>query len=224
MSQTLKTFKEKHPFTTLILIAIAVRIIAVAFVPAFGSHQELQHPSLIHDFLEWFKNVIGLSGSPKVQFVSRAFYALISLFTVSMVYRICDLIAGKNNAWIVALIPTICCIMPSFGIIENISAFLGLPLLLYGSNIVLRQEVLRKANLHENVHRTSFYIAGIMFGLGICVWYESALIAVSILLILALRCNGKGVKFTFIGLIITLVIIYALLLILHVNPWGYVMV
>ena len=224
MSQTLKTFKEKHPFTTLILIAIAVRIIAVAFVPAFGSHQELQHPSLIHDFLEWFKNVIGLSGSPKVQFVSRAFYALISLFTVSMVYRICDLIAGKNNAWIVALIPTICCIMPSFGIIENISAFLGLPLSLYGSTIVLRQEVLRKANLHENVHRTSFYIAGIMFGLGIIVWYESALIAVSILLILALRRNEKGLKFTFIGLIITLVIIYALLLILHVNPWGYVMI
>ena len=224
MSQTLKTFKEKHPFTALMLIAIAVRIIAVSFIPGFGSHQELQHPSLIHDFLEWLKSAIGLSGSPKVQFVSRAFYALISLFTVSMIYRICDLIAGKNNAWIIALIPTICCIMPSFGIIENISAFLGLPLVLYGSNIVLRQEVLRKANMHENVHRTSFYIAGIMFGLGICVWYESVLIAVSILLILALRCNGKGVKFTFIGLIITLIIIYAILLLVHVNPWSYIMI
>ena len=222
MSQTLKTFKEKHPFTALMLIAIAVRIIVVSFIPGFGSHQELQHPSLIHDFLEWLKNAIGLSGSTKVQFVSRAFYALISLFTVSMIYRICDLIAGKNNAWIIALIPTICCIMPSFGIIENISAFLGLPLVLYGSNIVLRQEVLRKANMHENVHRTSFYIAGIMFGLGICVWYESVLIAVSILLILALRCNGKGVKFTFIGLIITLLIIYAILLLVHVNPWSYI--
>ena len=224
MSQTLKTFKEKHPFTALMLIAIAVRIITVSFIPGFGSHQELQHPSLIHDFLEWLKNAIGLSGSTKVQFVSRAFYALISLFTVSMIYRICDLIAGKSNAWIIALLPTICCIMPSFGIIENINAFLGLPLVLYGSNIVLRQEVLRKANMHENVHRTSFYVAGIMFGLGICVWYESALIAVSILLILALRCNGKGVKFTFIGLIITLIIIYAILLLVHVNPWSYIMI
>ncbi len=224
MLQQLKQFKEKHPFTALMLIAIAVRIIAVAFVPDFGSHHELQHPSLIHDFLEWLKNAIGLSGSPKVQFVSRTFYALISLFTVSMIYRICDLIAGKSNAWIIALIPTICCIMPSFGIIENICAFLGLPLVLYGSNIVLRQEVLRKANMHENVHRTSFYVAGIMFGLGIAVWYESALIALSVLLIIALKRNRKGVQFTFIGLIITLVIIYALLLILHVNPWGYVMI
>ena len=66
MLQQLKQFKEKHPFTALMLIAIAVRIIAVAFVPGFGSHQELQHPSLIHDFLEWLKNAIGLSGSPKV--------------------------------------------------------------------------------------------------------------------------------------------------------------
>lgn len=224
MLHELKTFKKEHPFTALMLIAIAVRIFAVAFVPGFGSHQELQHPSLIHDFLEWFKNAIGLSGSPKVQFVSRTFYALISLFTVSMIYRICDLIGGKNNAWLIALIPSICCIMPSFGIIENISAFLGLPLVLYGSNIVIRQEVLRKANMHENVHRTSFYVAGIMFGLGIAVWYESTLIALSVLLILALKRNRKGVQFTFIGLIITLVIIYALLLILHVNPWGYVMI
>ena len=224
MLQQLKQFKEKHPFTALMLIAIAVRIIAVAFVPDFGSHHELQHPSLIHDFLEWLKNAIGLSGSPKVQFVSRTFYALISLFTVSMIYRICDLIGGKSNAWIIALIPTICCIMPSFGIIENISAFLGLPLVLYGSNIVLRQEVLRKANMHENVHRTSFYVAGIMFGLGIAVWYESALIALSVLLIIALKRNRKGVQFTFIGLIITLVFIYAILLIVHVNPWSYILI
>ena len=222
MSQTLKTFKEKHPFTTLMLIAIAVRIIAVAFVPAFGSHQELQHPSLIHDFLEWFKNVIGLSGSPKVQFVSRAFYALISLFTVSMVYRICDLIAGKNNAWIVALIPTICCIMPSFGIIENVSAFLGLPLVLYGSNIVLRQEVLRRANYTENVHRSSFLIAGIMLGLGICVWFESALIALSILLVLLLKRNAKGALMTFIGIAFVLIIVYVILLILKVNPLIFI--
>ena len=224
MSQKLKTFKENHPFTALMLIAIAVRIIAVALVPSFGSHQELQHPSLIQDFLEWFKNAIGLSGSPKVQFVSRAFYALISLFTISMIYRICDLISGKSNAWIIALIPTICCIMPSFGIIENISAFLGLPLVLYGSNIVIRQEVLRKANMHENVHRTSFYIAGIMFGLSICVWYESALIVISVLLLLALRRNGKGFKFTLIGIIITLIIIYIILLIAHINPWSYILI
>lgn len=224
MSQKLKTFKENHPFTTLMLIAIAVRIIAVAFVPSFGSHQELQHPSLIQDFLEWLKNAIGLSGSQKVQFVSRAFYAFISLFTISMIYRICDMIAGKYNAWIIALIPTICCIMPSFGIIENISAFLGLPLVLYGSNIVLRQEVLRKANMHENVHRTSFYIAGIMFGLGICIWYESTLIAISVLLVLALKRNKKGFKFTFIGFFFTLIIIYVILLIAHVNPWSYILI
>ncbi len=67
--------------------------------------------------------------------LSRALYAMVSLFTVSMVYRICDLFSNKQNAWLLALIPAFSCVMPAFGIIENASAFLGLPLLLYGANV-----------------------------------------------------------------------------------------
>ena len=222
MLTKLKQFKERHPFLSLLTIAILVRIIAVIFVPGFGSHAEIQHPSLIQNFLDWFKEVIGLSGSHKVMVVSRIFYAIISLFTVAMIYRICDLLSNKSNAWVMALIPTICCIMPSFGIIENVSAFLGLPLVLYGSNMVLRQEVLRRANLTEQVHRTSFIIAGLLLGVGICVWLESVLVAFSILLVLLIKRNGKGALFTFIGIAFVLVIVYILLLCLKVNPLSFI--
>ena len=222
MLQSLKQFKERHPFTSLMLLAILVRIITVAFVPGFGSRGELQHPTLFIGFLDKMKDLFGIGESQGVMFASRALYAAVSLFTVSMIYRIVDLTAGKSNAWLLALIPTFSIIMPSFGIIENASAFLGLPLVLYGSNVVLRQEILRKNNLTENVHRTSFFIAGLMLGLGICFWYESVFVVFSILLILCLKRNLKGVLMTLIGVLVSIIAIGLLLLVLNVNPLKYI--
>lgn len=224
MIQKLKQFKERHPFTSLMLVAIAVRIIVVIFVPGFGSNRELQHTTLFMGFLEKMKSIFGIgeSSGPGLMLLSRALYAMVSLFTVSMVYRICDLFSNKQNAWLLALIPAFSCVMPAFGIIENASAFLGLPLLLYGANVVLRQEVLRQNNLNENVHRTSFLIAGIMLGLGICVWYESVFIVLSILLILCVRRNPKGALMTLIGVLASIVAVGLLLMALHVNPMNYI--
>jgi hypothetical protein len=222
MFQKLKQFKALHPFTALMLVAIAVRIIVVIFVPGFGSNRELQHPTLFIGFLDKVKSLFGVGQSQGMMLLSRALYATVSLFTVSMVYRLCDLASNKQNAWLLALIPAFSCVMPAFGIIENASAFLGLPLMLYGCNIVLRQEVLRKNNLNENVHRSSFIIAGLMLGFGICVWYESAFIVISILLILCLKRNFKGALMTFIGLVISIAFVWVLLLVLNVNPWNYI--
>lgn len=224
MLEKLKQFKERHPFTSLMLIAIAVRVVVVICVPGFGSNREVQHTTLFIGFLEKMKSILGIdeSSGQGLMLLSRALYATVSLFTVSMVYRICDLTSTKQNAWLLALIPTFSIIMPSFGIIENASAFLGLPLLLYGSNVILRQEVLRQNNLNENVHRTSFLVAGLMLGLGICVWYESAFIVFSILLILCFRGNPKGALMTLIGILISIFAVGLLLTILHVNPMNYI--
>ena len=221
--QKLKQFKAKHPFTSLMLVAIAIRVLAVCLVPGFGSNQAIQQPSLIQGFLEWVKVKIGMGNSMGMMFLSRAFYAIISLFTVSMVYRICDLLANdKDKAWNIALIPSICVIMPSFGIIDNVSFFLALPLLLYGSNVVLRQQVLREANLSKNVHRTSFIIAGIMLGLSVCVWYASALLVVAILLMLCLKQNYKGALMTLVGIAISMLTVWVILLIFGVNPCDFI--
>ena len=224
MFQKIRLFKERHPFTSLMLIAIAVRIFMVIFVPGFGSNRELQHPTLFIGFLEKMKSLFGIgeSSGPGLMMLSRALYATVSLFTVSMVYRLCDLASNKQTAWLLALIPAFSIVMPSFGIIENASAFLGLPLLLYGANVVLRQEVLRQNNLKENVHRTSFLIAGLMLGLGVCVWYESAFVVLSILIILFIRRNPKGALMTLIGTIISIVAVGLLLWVLNVNPLKYI--
>lgn len=222
MFQKLKQFKALHPFTSLILVAIVVRLIVVIFVPGFGSHRELQHPTLFIGFLDKVKSLLGVGESQGLMLLSRSLYAMVSIFTVSMIYRICDLISNKENAWLLALFPTLGIVMPSFGIIENASAFLGLPLLLYGANVVLKQEVLRQNNLNENVHRSSFLIAGLMLGFGICVWYESEFIVLCILLILCIKRNFKGALMTFIGMTLSVAFIWVLLLILNVNPWHYI--
>ena len=222
MLQKLKQFKERHPFTALMLIAIAVRVVVVICLPGFGSNRELQHPTLFIGFLDKMKSIIGINETSGMMFLSRALYATVSLFTVSMVYRICDLASNKQSAWLLALIPAFSCIMPSFGIIENASAFLGLPFMLYGANVVLRQEVLRQNNLTENVHRTSFFIAGLMLGLGICFWYESVFVVFCILLILCLRRNNKGALLTLAGAVASIVAVGLLLWALHVNPLKYI--
>ncbi len=222
MLQGLKRFKEKHPFTALMLIAIAVRILVVAFAPGYGSNHEVQHTTLFLGFVDKIKELLGIGQTVSAKVISRSLYALVSLFTVSMVYRICDLTSNKQNAWLLALIPTFSIVMPSFGIIENANAFLGLPLLLYGANVVLRQEVLRQNNLKEKIHRTSFLIAGLMLGLGICVWYESIFVVLSILLILFIRRNPKGALMTLAGIVIAIVAVGLLLWALNVNPLKYI--
>lgn len=219
----LRQFKAKHPFTALMLVAIVLRLLAVIFVPGFGSNHDIQQPSLIQGLLEWLKVKIGMGDSQGMMFLSRAFYATISLFTVSMVYRICDLLSNdKNKAWNIALIPSICVIMPSFGIINNVNFFLGLPLLLYGANVVLRQQVLIGANMNEKVHRTSYIIAGLMLGLSMAIWYQSAFLVLAILVMLSMKRDFKGALMTLIGIIIALLLIWILMLILNVNPWNHI--
>ena len=223
MLQKIKLFKDRHPFTSLMLVAIAVRIIVVIFVPGFGSNRELQHPTLLVAFLDLVKGKLGIGETQGMMLLSRSLYAAVSLFTVSMVYRIADLGSNnKQNAWLLALFPALCCVMPAFGIIENASAFLGLPLVLYACNVVLRQEVLRQANLTENVHRTSFLIAGLMLGFGICVWYESVFILFTILVILCMRRNYKGALMTLLGTLISITFAGLLLFAFSVNPLKYI--
>lgn len=220
----LKQFKAKHPFTSLMLIAIAVRLLAVIFVPGFGSNHDIQQPSLTQALLEWLKAKIGMGDSQGMMLLSRVFYASISLFTVSMVYRICDLLSNnKDKAWNIALLPLICIIMPSFGIINNVSFFLGLPLLLYGSNIVLRQHVLIEASMNEKVHRTSYLIAGIMLGLSMVVWYQSLFLVLAILVMLCVKRDYKGALLTLVGAVTVLLLIWLLLYFLNVNPWSYIL-
>lgn len=222
MSGKLKQFKNDHPFTALLIVAIVVRLLVVIFLPGYGANHDTQPASLTHTVLSDLNNWLsGFCGERGLMLVSRCFYALVSLFIVAFFYRICDLLSSKQTAWILALLPVICCIMPSFGIISNSNVFLSFPLLLYGGMIILRQEVLRKAELSGNVHRTSYFIAGLSLGAAVCLWYPSSLILLSLLLILYLLKNRKGTWFTLFGSLASVAFIVALVFIFANNPTKY---
>ena len=208
MLQKIKQFKVLHPFTSLMLFAIAIRLLAIVFVPGFGYCKG----SFFH-----------LGDSPWVMLLCRTAFATVSLFTVSMVYRICDLLSdNRDAAWNIALIPSICVILPSLGIINDVHFFVGLPVLLYGCNILLRQQVLRKANMNQNVHRSSYIIAGLMLGLAICLWYQCAFVVLAILLMLCIKRDFKGILMTLIGIAVSLVFVWVILLIFNINPWNLI--
>lgn len=222
MSGKLKQFKIDHPFTALLIIAIVVRILAVIFLPGYGADHDNLKPSLTHTVLSDLNNWLGgFCGERGLMLISRCFYALVSLFIVAFFYRIFDLLSNKQTAWILALFPVICCIMPSFGIISNSNVFLAFPLLLYGGMIILRQEVLRKAELNGSVHRTSFFIAGLSLGIAFCLWYPSGLYILSLLLILYLLKNRKGTWFTLFGALASAAFIIGLVFIFANNPMKY---
>lgn len=223
MIKRLTNFKKEHPFTTLLLIAIILRLIVVIVFPGYGSHAEMQRPSLVLALLKkvtcWSMSVIGSEKASMV--LSRSFYAIISLLTVAMSYRIADLLTNKKDAWLIALIPVFSIIMPSFGIVNSINAFIGAPFLLYGCMVILRQEVLRRNNLSQNVHRTSFFMAGFSLGLASCIWIPCFLVVISLLLILFARKNPKGTVSTFIGVFSSIAIIAIIMLLCNINPWPY---
>lgn len=225
MIKRLVDFQKRHPFTALMLIAIIVRLLVVIFAQGYGSHAEMQRPSLIFALMKHIqRGTTHLFHNENVaMFLSRAFYTLVSLFTISMVYRITDLLSNKKTAWIIALIPTFSCIMPSFGIISGINAFVAAPFLLYGCMVVLRQEILRKAQMNESVHRTSFFFAGLGFGLAACIWPACVLFILSILLILLILKNPKGALITLLGCVVTIALIVIILLLCHINPLDYMM-
>ena len=222
MTGKLKQFKIKHPFTALMILAIVVRILVVIFLPGYGADHESFKPSLTHTVLSDLNNWLSSCCSEQgLMFISRCFYALVSLFIVAFFYRIFDLLSNKQTAWILALFPVICCIMPSFGIISNSNVFLAFPLLLYGGMIILRQEVLRKAELSGSVHRTSYFIAGLSLGAAFCLWYPCGLIVLSLLLILYLLQNRRGTWFTLFGALASVAFIAALVFIFATNPMKY---
>lgn len=222
MTNRLLNFKEKHPFTALLLAAIAVRALVVAFLPGYGSHAAMQRPSLVLAMMQKAQaGLLSICHETFVMFLSRCFYAVLSLLTVSMVYRISDLLSNKRAAWLIAIIPMICVVTPAFGIITSTNAFIGTPFLLYGFMVVLRQEVLRANHLDENVHRTSYLFAGLSLGLASCIWLPCFLAIISILLILMCICNIKGALSTLLGAFISVATIAVIMLLLGINPWPY---
>ncbi len=148
---------------------------------------------------------LGLHDPQIKMFFIRLIHAGISLMVISFSYRIASLITKKETAYQVALLVSVMWFMP-FLSVRNMVEMVSIPFLMYGSLIVLRQEIIRK-NGDPGYHQSSFLVAGFFLGLAFSVRFQTLIFTGGIGLALLFARNAKGMISTAIGFLISVVLV-----------------
>jgi len=151
-----------------------------------------------------FLKMLGISSPQWVMFFVRIIHVLLSLLVISFGYRIASLISTKQTAYKAALLLAVFWFMP-FLSVRNLVEMVSIPFLMYGSLIILRQELIRKGN-EPGYHKTSFLVAGFFLGLAFSVRYQTLFYTGGIGLALLILRNYKGMLTTALGFLISVVI------------------
>lgn len=229
MKDKLLEINRKHPLSFIIFAALIVRIIAMIFSKGFGFDSE--HFYFVETPNAWLDNIdntgydsprgislfyvsinylifgffklFGIHNPQWLMFFSRLVHGIISLTVITLSYRITKILIDKRAALNVAWLAGFLWFMPYISV-HNIAQAFSLPFLLYGTLLVIKQEKLRKELKSNNLHRTTFIIAGIFFALGFSTWYYSALFFLAMIIILIARKNFRGAVMSIIGFILTI--------------------
>lgn len=156
---------------------------------------------LIFSFLRFF----GMGNPQTLMFFNRLIHAGISLLIISFGYRIASLISNKRTAYFIALLLSVFWFMP-FISVRNLVEIVCIPFLMYSTLIVLRQEIIRK-NKEQGFHRTSYLIAGFVFGLAFSVRFQTIFYIGGIGLALLIMKNWKGMILTAIGVLTSIILV-----------------
>ncbi len=127
----------------------------------------------------------------------RLFHAGISLFVISFGYRIGSLITTKETAYRIALLLAVYWFMP-FLSVRVMAEMAGLPFLLYGTLIIVRQEQIRLGQ-QPGYHKTSFVVAGFLLGLAFSVHYPILIFILGLALALLIAGNTRGLASAGLG-------------------------
>lgn len=159
----------------------------------------------IHYVLFHFFQILGVDDPQLKMFFVRLIHAGISLLVISFGYRIASLITAKETAYKVALLMAVLWFMP-FLSVRNMVEMVSIPFLMYGSLIILRQELIRKAE-EPGYHQSSFLVAGFFLGLAFSVRFQTLIYSGGIGLALMFAGNRKGMISTALGFLISAVLI-----------------
>ncbi|MBU2556855.1 MAG: hypothetical protein KJ578_03650 [Bacteroidetes bacterium] len=151
-----------------------------------------------------FLKVFSITDPQLVMFFVRLIHALLSLLVISFGYRMASLLAEKQTAYKVALLLAVFWFMPYLSV-RNLVEMVSIPFLMYGSLIILRQELIRKAD-EPGYHKTSFLVAGFFLGMAFSVRYQTLFYTGGLGLALLVMRNWKGMLTTATGFLISVVI------------------
>lgn len=149
--------------------------------------------------------VFGLDNPQWKMYIIRFLHALLSLLVISFGYRIASLIAERKTAYKVALLLSVFWFMP-FLSVHNLVEMVCIPFLMYGTLIVLRQELIRKQN-DPGYHQTSFLVAGFFLGLAFSVRYQTIFYTGGLGLAILIAGNWRGMVSTALGFLASVVLL-----------------
>ncbi len=150
-----------------------------------------------HYLLFLFFEFFGIYDPQAKMFLLRGLHALLSLMTISVTYRIATLVADRKTAYRVALLLAVLWFMP-FVSVRNLAEMVAVPFLLYGTLIILRQELIRK-NDEPGFHISSYMVGGFFLGLAFAIHFPSLFYIAGLHLALLLYRNKKGALSAFFG-------------------------
>jgi hypothetical protein len=148
--------------------------------------------------------VFGLHDPQWKMYIVRFLHAMLSLLVISFGYRIASLIAERKTAYRVALLLAVFWFMP-FLSVRNLVEMVCIPFLMYGTLIVLRQELIRKQN-DPGYHQTSFLVAGFFLGLAFSVRYQTIFYTGGLGLAILIAGNWRGMVSTALGFLASITI------------------
>lgn len=149
--------------------------------------------------------VFGLDNPQWKMYIIRFLHAMLSLLVISFGYRIASLIAERKTAYKVALLLSVFWFMP-FLSVHNLVEMVSIPFLMYGTLIVLRQELIRKQN-DPGYHQTSFLVAGFFLGLAFSVRYQTIFYTGGLGLAILIAGNWRGMVSTALGFLASVVLL-----------------
>ncbi|MBW7848010.1 MAG: hypothetical protein H3C41_08005 [Bacteroidales bacterium] len=157
----------------------------------------------IHYLFFKFFQLIGLHDPQIKMFFIRLIHSGISLLVISFAYRMASLITKRETAYKVALLVAVYWFMP-FLSVRNMVEMVSIPFLMYGSLIILRQELIRKAG-DPGYHQSSFLVAGFFLGLAFSIRFQTLIYTGGIGLALWLSKNPKGMISTALGFLLSVI-------------------
>lgn len=150
---------------------------------------------------------LGIHDPQVKMLIVRVIHAFLSLLVVSFGYRMASLVSEKKTAYRLALLLAVFWFMP-FISVRNMAEMVSAPFFMYGTLIILRQELIRR-NHEPGYHLSSFMFAGFFLGLAFSVWYPALLYVVGLWAALLLMRNYKGMLSAAGGFLISSTLIQA---------------
>lgn len=228
MKDKLLNIRKKHPLSVVLLIALLFKVIAMVFSKGYGFENEyffyVETPNAWLDNIDYdgysmpqgisllyltinylifgFFKLFGIHNPQWLMFFSRLIHGVFSLTVITLGYRIAKILSNRKFALDVAWILGLLWFVP-YASVHTIAPAVSIPFILYGTLLVVKQEKLRNELKNNNLHRTSFIIAGVFFALGFSICYYSILLYLAIVIVLSAKKNIKGSTMTLIGFLIT---------------------